>query len=111
MSEVTVTINKRSYQISCDDGQEDHLRGLARDVDKRVVELVAGMGQIGDQRLLVMAGLLLADEVNEANAEIEGLNAATQQSDVMSAPEASLTAGIDALSARIEALAEELEQA
>ena len=52
MAQVSITINGRGYQIACDDGQEEHLRRLASYVDRRVAELVAAMGQIGDQRLI-----------------------------------------------------------
>ena len=69
MAQVSITINGRGYQIACDDGQEEHLRRLAAYVDRRVAELVAAMGQIGDQRLLVMASLLVADELSDVTAE------------------------------------------
>ena len=58
MSDVTVTINRRAYRVACEDGQENHLRGLARLVEERVDELVGSMGQVGDQRLLLMASLV-----------------------------------------------------
>jgi len=71
MAQIDVTVNGRSYSIACDDGQEDHLRDLAAYVDKRVQELVASLGQVGDLKLLVMASLLIADELSEAFAAIE----------------------------------------
>jgi cell division protein ZapA len=111
MSQVSVTINKRSYTIACDDGQEGHLHSLAANVDGRITELVAGMGQIGDQRLLVMASLLLADELEDVRAENARLSDASRPSDVMSAPEATLVRGIEALADRIEAVAQQVEQA
>jgi len=65
MAQVEVTVNGRSYRIACDDGQEDHLTELATFVDGKVAELVAAVGQVGDARLLVMASLLIADELSE----------------------------------------------
>ena len=62
MAQVQVTVNGRNYTLVCDDGEEDHLTSLAANVDGRVSELVAGIGQIGEGRLLLMAGLLMADE-------------------------------------------------
>ena len=50
MASVNVTINGRSYQIACDDGQEAHLKRLGSYIDKRIAELVASVGQIGDRR-------------------------------------------------------------
>ena len=66
MALVTVTINGRDYEIACDDGQEAHLSRLGTYVDKRIGELVAAVGQVGGARLLVMASLLLADELSDA---------------------------------------------
>ncbi|MEQ8369686.1 MAG: cell division protein ZapA [Alphaproteobacteria bacterium] len=65
MAQVSITINGRAYEIACDDGQESHLQELGRYVDSRVAELSGALGQIGDARLLVMAGLLIADELGE----------------------------------------------
>lgn len=70
MSEVTITINKRDYAVACEDGQEPHLRRLAKMLESKVEELVGAMGQVGDTRLLVMAGLLLADDINDANRKL-----------------------------------------
>jgi len=71
MAQVEIRINSRAYRISCDDGQEEHLTRLAAFVDKRVQELVASVGQVGEERLLVMASLLIADELSETFASIE----------------------------------------
>ena len=64
MAQVDVTINDRSYRIACDDGQDVHVTQLADYVDRRVQELVSAVGQVGDARLLVMASLLIADELS-----------------------------------------------
>jgi cell division protein ZapA len=66
VAEITLTINNRNYDIACDDGHEDHLRRLGAYVDRRVNDLAAAVGQIGEPRLLVMASLLIADELHEA---------------------------------------------
>ncbi|WP_422004159.1 cell division protein ZapA [Pyruvatibacter mobilis] len=56
MPQVTVKINGRSYTLACDDGEEEHLEGLAAYLDKHVTTLAQGVGQVGDQRLMLMAG-------------------------------------------------------
>lgn len=66
MAEITLTINNRNYDITCDDGHEDHLRRLGAYVDQRVNDLAGAVGQVGEPRLLVMASLLIADELHEA---------------------------------------------
>ena len=73
MAQVTVTINDRRYNVACDDGQEAHLTRLGAYIDRRVGELVAAVGQIGDAKLLVMVSLLIADELSDAYAELETL--------------------------------------
>jgi cell division protein ZapA len=70
MSQISISINGRDYSIVCDDGQEQHLSRLAEYLDKRVAELVDSVGQIGDARLLLMVGLLIADELSDAYAEL-----------------------------------------
>ncbi|HTO41029.1 MAG TPA: cell division protein ZapA [Rhizomicrobium sp.] len=68
---VNVMVNSRAYTIACDDGEEEHLKHLASYVDGKVRELMESVGQVGDARLLLMAGLLLADEVFEAKAQVQ----------------------------------------
>lgn len=107
MAQVTVTINGRKYQIACDDGQEEHVAGLAQYIDKRAGELVADVGQVGDARLMVMVGLLIANELSEAYDKLDKLGAGGET--VKSDP-VSLQASIDqAVGAEIELLAERLE--
>src|SRR5437763_8691299 len=68
---VNVTVNDRPYTISCDEGEEDHLRELAAHVDSKVRELIETVGQAGEQRLLLMAALLIADAHFESAALLE----------------------------------------
>lgn len=66
---VNVMVNQRAYTIACDDGEEEHLRDLAKHVDGKVRELLATVGQVGDPRLLLMAALLITDDYFEAVAQ------------------------------------------
>lgn len=68
---VNVMINQRAYTIACDDGEEEHLRELAGHVDSKVRELLESVGQAGEQRLLLMAALLIADEYLDSVALLE----------------------------------------
>ncbi|MBI3675501.1 MAG: cell division protein ZapA [Proteobacteria bacterium] len=68
---VNVMVNGRAYTIACDDGEEDHLRDLAKHVDEKVRELLGSVGQVGDQRLLLMAAVLITDEYFEAASRLE----------------------------------------
>lgn len=68
---VNVMVNGRAYTIACDEGEEEHLKALAAEVDSKVQELLGSVGQVGDQRLILMAALLLADELHMATAQLE----------------------------------------
>ena len=68
---VNVMVNGRAYTIACDDGEEEHLKALGADVDAKVRELLGAVGQVGEQRLILMAALLLADEVHAAETQLE----------------------------------------
>jgi len=111
MAQVTVSINSRTYQISCDDGQESHLKNLGGYINDRVEELVASVGQIGDARLLVMASLLVADELSDAYSELKEAREAGEGVASLMAMENKLVEGIDILTNRIEVIAETVEQA
>jgi cell division protein ZapA len=59
---VNVMVNGRAYTIACDEGEEEHLRDLAKMVDEKAREVLSSVGQVGDSRLILMAALLIADE-------------------------------------------------
>ncbi len=77
MPQISLKINERSYQVTCDTGQEEHLRKLAGHLDERIQDLVGSVGQVGEGRLLVMASLMVADELFEAYKENHALKDAT----------------------------------
>jgi cell division protein ZapA len=71
MGQVSVPVNGRSFAISCDDGQEPRIRRLAQYVGAKVGEFVADVGQVGEARLLLLAALVIADELSDANDALE----------------------------------------
>ncbi len=71
MGQVSVPVNGRSYAITCDDGQETRIRRLAQYVDAKVAEFVGSVGQAGEARLLLLAALVIADELSDANDALE----------------------------------------
>lgn len=73
MVQVSVSINGRAYRMACEDGQEDHLMGLARRLDGMIGTLKQSFGEIGDQRLTVMAGIMAMDELKESAKRIQQL--------------------------------------
>jgi cell division protein ZapA len=63
MALVNVSVNNRTYTVACDEGEEKRLHELAAIVDAKVQEAAKSVGQVGDMRLLLMAALLMADDL------------------------------------------------
>lgn len=104
MPHVTVTIAGRPYRMACGEGEERHLEELARIVDGKVGELRKSFGEIGDQRITVMAALTLADELAEARRRIAALEA--EKLNLLEAHKAAATAGDDQTGSIAEALSQ-----
>ena len=68
---VDVNVNGRSFNLTCEKGEEEHLRELAAHIDQKVTALAESLGQIGDTRLLLMAAILSADEQIAAVQRLE----------------------------------------
>jgi cell division protein ZapA len=73
MAQISVVIAGRAFRMACEDGQEARLTELAATLDSRITELRGSFGEIGDQRLTVMAALSLADERADALGRIAAL--------------------------------------
>ncbi len=114
MGQLTVTINGRDYSIACDDGQEEHLTRLSDYLNTRISELVSVVGQVGDTRLLVMLGLLIADELSDAFADLAALRGEEGGGDLpIDGPNRETfeeaAVAIEGLAERIETIAGQLE--
>jgi len=75
MAEVTITLNGRTYRLECDDGEEAHLLSLSDKVGECLGALQKQFGQVGDDRLLLMSALTIADELNSTQKRVEELEA------------------------------------
>ena len=113
MGQVTVTINGRGYTVGCDNGQEDHIAELAGYLDHHIGQLKEGVGPVGDMRLLLLAGIMVADELSETVAKLEELVAEVADlrsgqsavQDQASDFEAQAVEVIDGIASRIEVIA------
>lgn len=111
---VNVTIAGRSFRMACGPGEEPHLEALAAQIDQRIAELRTAFGEIGDQRLTVMAAITIADELSESRrriAELEANVAALSQAALKAEDQAaawveSLAQSIDLTARRIEGIAQ-----
>ena len=117
MAQVVVKVNSRDYTISCDDGQEETLRQLAKYLDMQVARLSEEIGQVGDARLLLMAGLVISDELSEALQQIETLeeriDAGADQTHLRqtAAAEVRATGALNEAAGRLELFARRLDDA
>jgi cell division protein ZapA len=75
MAQVTVTIAGKTYRMACDDGQEEHLFGLAHRLDTIINDIRNVFGEIGDQRLTVMSAITVLDQLSENERKMKGLEA------------------------------------
>ena len=110
MGQVTVVLNGRTYRLECGEGEESHLIALAEYLGTHVEDMKRKFGQVGDDRLILMASLLVTDELWELRREMEALKAslATARRDRSVADESAKSAKAD-LAGRIEAVADRLE--
>ena len=105
MAHVSVTIDNRKYRLACNEGEEARLKQLAAVIDGKIGELRSAFGEIGDQRLVVMAALTVADNLMEARDQIEAERERARAAIARS--EAAATT-IDSLGGRLETLAQRL---
>ena len=116
MPQVTVTIDGKAYRMACDEGQEEHLMSLAQRFDRYVSHLKDSFGEIGDQRLTVMAGIMVMDELSEVQKRIAGMEGEIStlrktRDDALTKADrsdAALTGALGSLADRMEVLAEKL---
>lgn len=109
MGQVTVRVGGYSHPVSCEDGQEAHLVALAAEVDKRVGSIKAMGGQFGESRLLLLASLLLADEVHDLKVALAQSKAGQPAAAVAGDPK--LAERIAHLAERIDTIAQTLDRA
>jgi cell division protein ZapA len=77
MTSVVVSIAGRTYRMSCAEGEEARLEALARIVEDKIVEMREGFSEIGEQRIVVMAAIAMADELADARSRVAALEAET----------------------------------
>ena len=107
MGQVAVPVNGRTYTISCDDGQEGRIRRLAQYVDAKVGEYVGTVGQVGEARLLLLAALVIADELADASEALRLERSGVHATGAAAADTAA--SGINGIAQRVEAIAARLE--
>ena len=126
MPEIKIMIGGRSFDVACQEGEESYLHSAAKMLDDEAQVLSDQVGRMPEARMLLMAGLLLADktaavedkitevraELAEREAELAGLRNATVEPERIEVPvvPAAVTDTLAELAARAEALAAEVEE-
>jgi cell division protein ZapA len=99
VAQVTLRINGYSYLVGCEDGQEGHLQSMGEAVQTRI-DSIKTLGQTGEARLLMLAALLLADELHDKEAAAGRID--------RPAPPAAVDPAFDAAVKRLAVKAEEI---
>ena len=109
MGDVTITLNGRTYRLECGEGEEAHLIALAEYFSGHVETMKKKFGQVGDDRLILMAALMVTDELSELKRQVQELKTTTVElrRDRTVAEDMAATA-IGTASDRLEALNERL---
>ena len=108
MGQISLTVNGRPFAVTCDDGQETRIRRLGQYVDTKVAEFVGNLGQVGEARLLLLAALVIADELADANEALRLERSGARAAEADAATEAAAS-GINRIAQRVEAIAARLE--
>lgn len=113
MSQVAVQINGKTYRMACDEGQEAHLLDLAMRFEKNISSLKGSFGEIGDQRLTVMAAIMVQDELVEQQRKVAGMETELAQlrANAATSNEAGLAKSLAQTAVRIEAVSAKLKSA
>ncbi len=127
MPELTIHIGGRGFDVSCQDGEESFLQAAAKMLDDEAQVLSDQIGRMPESRMLLMAGLMLADKTAATEDKVKSLEAKLAETEVelhrllhAPAPEPerievavvppSVTDTLAELAARAEALASDIEE-
>ena len=69
MANVNIKFNGKDFLLSCDDGQEEHLEELSLHLNKKFNELKINLGNIGENKLLLIASIKIMDEYFETRKQ------------------------------------------
>ena len=71
MANVNIKFNGKDFLLSCEDGQEEHLEELSQNLNKKFLELKSKLGNLGENKLLLITSITLMDEYFETKKKIE----------------------------------------
>ena len=71
MANVSINFNGKDFILSCDDGQEEHLEELLVHINKKFNELKNDLGNIGENKLLLITSVKIMDEYFETKKKLD----------------------------------------
>ncbi len=122
MANISVSVNGKSYTMACGDGEEEHLRALAKHVDRHVQELAEAIGSVSESQLFLMASLTVADELSDAVERLRRLedevaelretlgSAQTQSAEHLRLAEANVAKALEQAAERLEAISKRVTE-
>jgi cell division protein ZapA len=105
MAQVTLRINGHAHTIGCKDGEEGHLAAMAEEVEKRIDRAKQLGAQSGEAKLLVMAALLMADELHDLTLDLQ-----SARKGKVGTPERAKSERLTRIAARAEDIAARVDQ-
>ncbi len=120
MPDLEITVGGRPFLVSCQPGEEHFLRAAAAMLDAEAQPLIASMGRLPEAKMLLMAGLMLADKTAAVEDEIRQLKSRLAELEARPAPAAQkvevpvippqVAETLAEIAARAEALAVRMEE-
>ena len=104
MANIDIEVAGRRYSVACRDGEEEHLRSVAAEVDRRAQDATAALGSLTETRQLLFAALLIADDIKEIRA------GAGIPDPLPPPPDPAVAQALERLASRMESLADSLER-
>jgi cell division protein ZapA len=111
MAEVSLTINGRTYGISCEDGQQKRVQELGRYVDSKLREISKAGAASTESHLLVLTALMMADEIIDLRDNMAVLGGQVEETGAFQQEEAIIIRAIGSLADRIDLIADRLQKA
>lgn len=109
MAQVTLRINGYAYTVGCKDGEEQHLISMGNEVERRIDSIKAAAGQSGEARMLVMAALLMADDLFEMQRRLDEKPSIGGSAAAEPKPDTKLGRKLNKIAKRAEDIAADLE--
>lgn len=110
MGQVVVKVNGRDFALSCAEGQEARTRRLAQYVDAKIAEFAKSVGQVGEARLILLAALVIADELSDANEALQQERSRAQPAgDPAQAAQGAVTGAVQGAATGIRSMADRIE--